>query len=256
MKKIFLVSLIAICSACQHRLVPTWFNAQHDNSIVSEIAVNEVLVRLENLELNTGYMVFDLEVVNNSDFPVQFDHAKIISYSGLKKFQEATESSLWMKKPELQTASALSFEEVNDLYESKLRKGNAIGVLLAVAAVGLVVYDIAADTNDYSSLEWTAGDARRSATRDAVTAGTLVALDVAGNVNEMKAAKTAEDLAYLPDEIFDATVIPKGDAFRGKVYLHNALINKYYRITVPIEGTSYIFDFKKANSRERQRISR
>ncbi|MEM9341098.1 MAG: hypothetical protein AAGA66_20365 [Bacteroidota bacterium] len=256
MKKIYLVSLIVICSACQHRLVPTWFSANHDKSTVSEIAENEVLVRLENLELNTGHMVFDLEIINDSDFPIQFDHTEIMSYSGLKKFEDAKESSLWMKKVGLQKESALSFEEVNDLYESKLRKGKAIGVLLAVAAVGLVVYDIAADANDYSSLEWTASDARRSATRDAVTAGALVALDVAGNVNEMNAAKTAEDLAYLPDEIFNASVIPGGDAFRGKVYLHNELINKYYRITIPIEGISYIFDFKKANSRERQQIGR
>ncbi|MEO1097965.1 MAG: hypothetical protein AAFX57_09435 [Bacteroidota bacterium] len=256
MKKILPVSLIVIFSACQHRLVPTWFSARHNESPVSEITENEVIVRLENLELNMGYMVFDLEVVNNADFPLQFDHGEIMSYSGLKKFEDANEPSLWIKKEVLQIESALSFKEVNDLYKSKLRKGKTIGVLMAVAAIGLIAYDIAADANDYSSLEWTARDARRSATRDAVTAGALLALDVAGNINEVSASQTAEDLAYLPDEIFDADIIPKGDSFRGKVYLNNELINKYYRITIPIEGTSYVFDFKKANSRERQQLDR
>ena len=254
MRKIYLIAALAIFTACQHRLVPTWFNADKDRSPLSEITANDVTVRLENLELNHGYMVFDLEVVNTSDYPVQFDFRDVMSYSSLNTFEDAS-GAAWMKKGDLQVVSALSYAEVNDLYEKKLKKGKTMGILMAVAAVGLVAYDIAADARDYSASEWTAADARKSVTRDAITASTLLALDIASGANEASYYKTVENLHYLPDEIFRTSVIAGGDSYRGKVYLKNDLLNKYYRINVPVEGTSYVFDFKRANSRERQRIN-
>lgn len=254
MRKIYVIALLTLFSSCQHRLVPSWYNVDRDHSPLSEIGNDEVTVRLENLEANTGFMVFDLELINNSDYPLQFNFRDITSYSSPYQFMEADETAAWKNQVGLQVEPALDLKEVNTIYENKLKSKKTLGVLMAIAAVGLVVYDLAEDANDFSSAEWTYADAHRSATRDAITVGSLVALDVASDINGMSYYRTVEDLAFLPDEIFMKSVIAGGDSYRGKVYINNELVNKYYRIAVPVEGTTYIFDFRKANSSERQRI--
>ncbi len=217
----FLVVLFMLGS-CQQRLVPGWYDVRKDTTPVAEISEDDVTVRLENLEVNSKFMVFDLELVNNSYAPISFDTEKITGFSSLGKFKEVSGSQPWTVDNSMVFSHlALSHKDVNDLYERKIRNKNTLNVLMAVAAVGLIVYDIAADADDYSSSEWTANDARKSATRDAVTAGTLVALDVVGGLNEASTYKTLEDLEYLPDEIFNTNVIPAGESYRGKIYLNN-----------------------------------
>lgn len=256
MRTIYLALLLIALSSCSHKLVPDWYSSAHDHSAVAEFGNQEATVRLENLEINSEFMVFDLEIINHSDFPLHFKYEDIVSYSSLEPFQSVDELGSWksVAYEGFQRGEALDLVAVNDLYENKLRKKKTASVLMAIAAVGLVVYDIAADANDFSSAEWTYTDARNSATRDAITASSLLALDIASSANGYSAHKVEEDLAYLPDEIFSRYVIAGGDSYRGKVYIKNKLINTHYRLAVPVEGTTYLFDFRRANARERKSI--
>ncbi len=255
MKCLYLL-LFILLSSCTRQLVPSWYNVQDGKPPVAEIEHEDVIVRAENLELTSQLMVFDIEIVNNSHAPLDFDPLEIVGYSAATPFKAADPDNEWKKSLTLPVLrnSAMTLEDVNTMYENKLKANQGLGLFMAVVAVGLIVYDIAEDNSDFNDTEWTEADTRRSVTRDIVTASSLVAMDVIGEANEVADQKTMEDLAYLPDEIMLPAEIPNGQSHRGKVYLKNATIYKYTRLVIPIGEMSFIFDFRTANSAECQSI--
>ncbi|TRX61214.1 hypothetical protein FNH22_03930 [Fulvivirga sp. M361] len=259
MKHFYLLSLILFSASCTHRLVPTWYNAEKDGLPITQITDNEVTIRLENLELRERYMIFDMEIENASAKEVTLDLPSMYCYSSFKRFKPlATDSTAenWEQQlPEGAVRSAaMTPKMVDDLYRDKLASKQDAGLLLALLGAGLIIYDLAQDIDDANDENWTEEDAEKSWQRDLVTATSLVALSAISDVNEVETARTAEDLEYIPRELLVEKVVEAGSSIRGKVFIANVFIYKYYRFVIPMDGVSFVFDFRRANSTERQKI--
>ena len=257
MDRLYLPALLIACSSCSHVLVPNWYDAAQDRHPVTHITDQNVTVRLENLELKEKYMVFDMEIVNDSDWDLAVDLSTIYCYSSYHKFDPISMAGDdWERSlgEGVLQSSAMSLEEVNDLYEQRLKDKAEIGVFLAVLGAGLIIYDMVKDAGDASDLNWTPAKENQSIARDLITVSSLVAMDIASGFNDHAYVKTYEDLEYLPDEMLTATVVKRGQSVRGKVFVRNIYLYKYYRLVVPFENVFFVFDLRRANSIERQGI--
>lgn len=259
MHRLYLPVLFVTCASCSHVLVPSWYDTTKDSYPVTQITDQNVTVSVENLELKEKYMVFDMEIVNDTGDDLGFDLPSIYCYSSYDKFRpidELGEDEDWEKTlgPGVLQASAMTLREVNDFYEQRLKDKAEIGVFLAVLGAGLILYDIVQDAEDAGDVNWTPAKESKSIARDAITVSSLLAIDVVGGLNQQSYVKTYEDLEYLPAEALAAPLVKAGQSVRGKVFVRNVYLHKYYRLVVPVEGVSFVFDLRRANSAERQRI--
>ena len=256
----FYLLCLFFCLSCTHRLVPSWYDASKDDLPVTEIVDQDITIRLENLELREKYMIFDLEIVNNSPDDIALDIPSMYCYASSKRFKalELEDSSEdW--EQQLPAGMIKSFgmtpDRVDKLYRDKLKAGQNAGLLFGLIAAGLIIYDVAQDVNDASDGHWTERDVRRSRNRDLATATSLIALSAASDINENEQARTAEDLDYLAEELLQVKTVEAGNSVRGKIFIANVFLYKYYRFVLPMEEVSFVFDFRRANSAERQKIA-
>ena len=259
MKHSYLIILLLLGASCTHRLVPTWYDASRDDLPITEISDNNVTIRMENLELKEKYMVFDMEIINESAEDITFDAASMYCYSSLKHFQPIDANGNtedWETKLPAGTMknAAMTPKTVDDLYRQKLEAKRDAGLFLALLGAGLIIYDLAQDVDDANDENWTEKDAEKSWRRDLMTATSLVALSAASDINDVSYAHTAEDLEFVPDELLKEKVVEAGSAVRGKVFIANVYLYKFYRFVIPLHDISFVFDFRRANSAERQKI--
>ncbi len=265
MKNLYLPGLLMLMASCTHRLVPTWYDVATDHRPLTEITDQNVTVRLENLELREKYMIFDMEILNGTSYDIPIDLSSIYCYSSSSKFkaigsqgeanvERKNQSHEQQLLPAVLQTQAMTLEEVNDFYEQKLKTKAEVGVLLAVLGAGLIIYDAVMDAEDYSDENWTREKERNSITRDLVTISSLAAMSVVSDINDHEYVKTLEDLEYLPQEMLIANTVKQGERVRGKIYVRNVYLYKYYRLIVPFENVSFVFDLRRANAAERQKI--
>ncbi len=113
--------------------------------------------------------------------------------------------------------------------------------IFTILAIGLIAYDIAADSKAVTKEVSSSRDEWKSFGRDVMVTAAVVAKDVA----QVSAQQAAEESHFLPYELFPECTIEAGCNVRGKIFLPIESSHKYVRIIVPLGDTDYVFDFKR-----------
>ena len=262
MKSLFYLALfMALVSCSPQALVPYAFNPVTDREPVSIIEANDLTVYMENIERKSNLLVFDLEVVNNSDRNIRLNHPELYYYAGYEKFHTIADTvtvdiknAYAMPSQKVNYRNAMTSGRVEKYYEDRAKDQKAMGILLFAVGVGLVLNDIVQDGNDASKAVWTENDQNRAVSRDILTAGSLLAIDIASHETAKAESETYEDLHYLPFEMFPEKQIAPGESLRGKVFFPTSQPFKYYRLVVPIGNTDYVFDFRKRKQADKDKL--
>lgn len=262
MKKLTYFIALVVMSSCSHQaLVPYEYNAKIDRDPVSVIEANGLTVYMENIERKSNLLVFDLEVANERERPVKLSHPELYYYAGEEKFHDIHDTVTMDLKNAYAVADqkinhrkAMSAKRVEQYYENRASNKKAMGIFLFALGVGLVVNDIVKDSEDAQKAIWTENDQDRAASRDILTASTLLAIDIVGNETAREEARNYEDLHYLPFEMFPEKNIQPGQSFRGKVFFPLNQAHKYYRFVIPLGNTDYVFDFRKRKGEDKKKL--
>lgn len=248
--------LIWICSSCGQTLVPAWFDPEVYPDKSSRVEFDGLILITENLEANDQHLVFDVEIRNEGGQPIYVDPGEIYYLGSDKPFPAETyDRSGTHFESGLKKNAAISEEDVAQQFEQKIKAKRRTGILLGVLSAGLMIYDVAMDTKDFNSGEWTAEKANNAMVRDAVTMASLTAMDVVQQQSAVTARMKGADLHYLPDEILRSQLLAPGDYCRGKVFLP-ATQDKFLKLIIPIEHTEYAFDYRWADTNEMQKLQR
>lgn len=262
--KSLLFLCVIVSTACSSRLlVPLTFNAQIDNSPVMASEADSVQVIVENLEVRGSYLIFDMEINNHSDIPIDMRPDYIWYYASPDQFKPLNDTFEDVHGASMFNITRDGFnykqramrpKEVEAYFVNRAKTKQGIGVLLLLAGAGLIINDAVKDSEDASKTEWTASDVKKAETRDVLTTASLIAIDVA---NESLAAATYDDdteSQYLPDEIFPQKTIAPGHTFRGKVFFRKQEFQQFYRLIIPVSDTDFVFDFRKATLDEKTKL--
>ena len=247
------ICFIVLLSSCQRYLVPVWFKPETDNSKASEASTEQALVRVENIKYNNSFLIFDVIAENHSDDTLAVEPQDMYycvnpnPYSNKSTDRSGTDSNVFDRHYAL-----MEFEVASSIRKQiKTQKTN--NVILGILCAGLIVYDATQDAKDNREMYWTGSKVRQVNNRKAAVFTGLATADAISKVNVANAQKESEDLYYLSGEILPATTLQPGEQVRGKVFF-KYLPGRFYRLTLPFGGLNYIFDFRKAESRDRQKL--
>jgi hypothetical protein len=240
----------------QKFLVPITYDPKIDDGKVAVIETDDIAIFVENLEVNKAALVFDLEIRNFSlyTFTVDPSDAQI-----LNAYDEFPTSDVHGREMTLKFESsvprnfALPENDVAERYETAMRSNKMMGGLFIALATGLAAFDAVKDAQNFNSLVWTDKMARNGWIRDVATMASFVGADIANNKLQEDSDRKKEDLNYLSQEILEITEVKPMEAVRGKVFFPNEG-GKYFRIIMPVDGYDYIFDFRKAKSKDRKAL--
>jgi hypothetical protein len=255
MRILLLATILPLITGCTNKLyVPATYSPTDGDAVVGTIQDDQVQVYLENIEQTGKHMIFDLQVINQSDQPIVVDPHEIFYYGAFNPFPELTPGenvhSVFSHAVEgARGVYALTEEKVHKDIRATVRSQQAVGIVLAVAAAALVVNDIVQDSEDYSKEFWTKADANQARNRDIATFASLITVDMIRAGMEMDQMKKFEDLEYLPDEYLHEMILMPGNSVRGKVFLPVREVN-HIRLVIPLGSHDYIFDFREATSKE------
>jgi hypothetical protein len=248
--------LICICSSCAQMLVPAWFDPEVYPDKSSRVEFDGLILITENLEANDQHLVFDVEIRNEGGQPIYVDPGKIYYLGSDVPFPTETYNRSGTHfESGLKKNAAISEEGVAKQFEQKIKEKRRAGILLGILSAGLMIYDVAMDTKDFNSGEWTAEKANNAMVRDVVTMASLTAMDLVQQQSAVTAGMKGADLHYLPDEILRSQVLAAGDSCRGKVFLP-ATQDKFLKLVIPVEHTEYAFDYRWADTDEMQKLQR
>lgn len=253
---IILFFLIWICSSCGQTLVPAWFDPEVYPDKSSRVEFDGLVLITENLEANDQHLVFDVEIRNEGSQPIYIDPGEIFYLGSDLPFPvETYNRSGTHFESGLKKNAAISEEDVAQQFEQRIKAKRRTGILLGVLSAGLMIYDVAMDTKDFNSGEWTSEKANNAMVRDVVTMASLTAMDVVQQQSVVTARMKGADLHYLPDEILKSQILAPGDSCRGKVFLPTTQ-DKFLKLIIPIEHTEYAFDYRWADTNEMQKLQR
>jgi hypothetical protein len=253
---LILFFLIWMCSSCAQVLVPVWFDPDSQPFKSSHLEFDGVTLVTENLESNDQHLVFDVEIRNEGDQPIQIDPGKMYFLGSDIPFPpETLDQSGTRFESGLKKNQSLSEEEVGRQFKQKIKASRRTGILLGLLSAGLVIYDAAKDTKDLNSPEWTRKKARNAALRDAVTMASLTAMEVVQQQSAMTEEKKGADLYYLPEEILRSQVLAPGEFCRGKVFFPGTRA-RFIKLILPIDYTEYAFDYRWAETMELRKLRR
>ena len=140
---------------------------------------------------------------------------------------------------------------IRRFYVDKAKAKEVQAGFFAVLAIGLIVYDIAADSKESGKETFTSSDAclpaqaGKSFGRDAMVTTAVAAADIA----QLSAEQTAAESHFLPYELFPECTIKSGGNVRGKIFLPAESAHKYVRMVVPLTDGDYVFDFIRRGSK-------
>lgn len=255
MRKNYLLLIILqlpLLYACGPKtLVPQTYVPADKDRIVSVRDNGNVKVLVEHMPATGQHTVFDVEVVNESDEIVRIDPHSFSLYGSDAAFTldpdtdaDIYQQSFALALPEFRGQYALREKEVNRDIKRQVTTKKVLGAMLVVAATAVVVHDAVQDSKDYSKVEWTIQDARRSENRDWATATSLVTLDMISQGLRLSNEKQFEDLKYLPAEYLHEILVFPGESVRGKVFFHRVPC-KFVRLILPVDTETFIVDLKR-----------
>ena len=263
MKPFLYLALATIFASCQHALVPVDFNPETDTRkhVVEE--KEGITLIMENLEVKSDLMVFDVEIINSRNYPIWVypEDFKYLEYWALPSIHQLENNELPL--PNRRGRSANEMEMVK-YYEQKIKSNNAASSLLLLMGVGLLLIDSYQDAQksgeyyqnlDQGNYQKSESIAKSMAVQDAFVFAGLTALELGSNTAEISKIDNNEDLHYLSEEILSPQLIAPGYHCRGKVFFKKGQeLHQFYRFLFEIESVEFTVDFRKAKSKDRQRL--
>jgi|GEM_PF-1218096 len=249
--------LLGLVSGCGP-LVPLSYDREHlQTNLAQTIESAEATITTEYLQLQNGYYVFGLEVINHSSDTIEFAPQTISFYASSKLFRPLTYPtddvhaiSAPNSKLILKRHFADSPWSIVAMYQTRAKDKQTASIFLAILAGGLIIYDHVQDSRDEQKETWTNKDAKSAAGRELLVNVSLTAYRVA----QTMAYKASEDSYYIPYEIFPECKIEPGGSARGKVFVRTeASSYRYSRLVVPLAGIDYVFDFKRLGVKSSRR---
>lgn len=253
MRPYIILLLVVVLAGCQARLVPISYKPSNPDGPVAIASQDEITVYLENLEYESNLIIFDLEIVNNTNDGFFFDPAKVHFYSSDNQLNQIDVSAEdWQESSVMGTAKpryAMNQRKVEQYYRQSIRQKETGKFLVGLLAIGVIAMDAAGGGGEISS-----GSAFSNVAREVLVGATIVGSEVAQEVITNKQIQDDEDLFYLPDEYLTAQNIEREGSIRGKIFFRRANSDTHYRVVVPVDYYDFIFDMREANSSERQSL--
>ena len=250
MKARFIICcLLIILTACNHYLVPSWYNTRVHSEKHDWLEYNGITIVAENLETEDSHLVFDIEIKNETDYRIQFYPSEIYYLGSNTPYPPDIDmEALAAFESKLVKNYMFSEKEVSNYFKKKAKKQRNAGVIAGILSASLLVLDAALDAKDMKSNEWTSKKIKNSNTRDLITFASIAAMDLVQEQTAMGASMSAEELHYLPDEILRTKEIYPGEIYRGKAYFPLTK-DKYVRLIIPLGSNDFSFNFRWADDR-------
>ena len=246
--KIAITLLPLVLLGClPNRLVPHDFTITQNND-EAFVDMDSFSIALRNLSIENDHFVFGMEVHNKSSKPIFIHPKNIRKYAHHRSYQENEEYKYFQE-----VLFALSPEQVHAFFEAKRKSAQAAAAFLFLLGAAITTYDMIKDEKDNRKENWTEKDEKKAATRDFVTTTSLLATDLLSEAAFASEENAEVELSYLPQELFDREVIYAGEKYQGKILFKRfSEIQSFHRVTCPLEGQQFHFDFRKATIRERR----
>jgi len=250
MKTRFIICcLLIILTACNHYLVPSWYNTRVHSEKHDWLEYNGITIVAENLETEDLHLVFDIEIKNETDYRIRFYPGEIYYLGSNTPYPPDNDmEALAAFESKLVKNYMFSEKEVSNYFKKKAKKQRNAGVFAGILSASLLVLDAALDAKDMKSNEWTSKKIKNSNTRDLITFASIAAMDLVQEQTAMGASMSAEELHYLPDEILRTKEIYPGEFYRGKAYFPLTK-DKYVRLIIPLGSNDFSFNFRWADDR-------
>ncbi|HLF33269.1 MAG TPA: hypothetical protein VI583_03465 [Cyclobacteriaceae bacterium] len=227
-------------------LVPEWFDPEVDKTKVSRIESGGIVLYAENLSVNGRHMIFDIEIINNTEQAVEFDCGAMFYIATDIPFPTGEDMARVREfEGGLARHFPLSEGEVINHLRNEVKSRRTVNLLLGLVSMGLVIYDAANDAKDIHS-EWSHSKARASYRRDLVVGAGLAAADAMQYVNRTESLEKRADIHYLGQDILRSGKLAPGQSVRGVIYFES-VSNKFTRLIIPVGNTDYSFDFRQAS---------
>jgi hypothetical protein len=240
-------SLLILTTACGPLVPIAHVDRSTDHQLTQSIETTEATVWIRYIQSQDGYMVFDLEIANQSRYEMPVAPQQISFYASSKPFapiQTGDEVHILSARNSTLTMTrqfANDPASIQRLYVEKARSQKVGAGIFAALTVGLILFDMAEDSKDSRKEVFTSRDAQKSFGRDVMVTTAAVASDIARS----SAQHTAEESHFLPYELFPESIIEPGTSARGKIFLPRESSHKYVRVIVPLSDADYVFDFKR-----------
>ncbi|HEY5918738.1 MAG TPA: hypothetical protein VIU13_15085 [Chryseolinea sp.] len=241
------LGLFILTTACGPLVPLSYVNGSAGSHLTQSLETNEASVWLQYMQSQHGYMVFDLEIANSSQYELQVAPQMISSYASSKIFAtpetgddvhklSAPNSTLTMTRHFASDPSS-----IQRFYYEKAKAKKTGATMFAILTVGLIIFDVASDSKAAQKEISTSRDEWKSFSRDILVTTALTATDVA----QSSAQQAAEESHFLPYELFPECTIKPGGNVRGKIFVPIEASHKYVRLVVPVGDEDYVFDFRR-----------
>jgi hypothetical protein len=237
-----------ILTACGPLVPLSYVNGSAGSHLTQSLETNDASVWLQYMQSQHGYMVFDLEIANNSQFEMQVAPQMISTYASSKIFAtpETGDDVHKLSSPNSTLTMTRHFasdpSSVQRFYSEKAKAKRTEATMFAILTVGLIIFDIASDSKAARKEVYTNRDEWKSLSRDLMVTTALTATDVA----QASAQQAAEESHFLPYELFPECTIKPGGNVRGKIFVPIEASHKYVRLVVPVGDEDYVFDFRRS----------
>ena len=228
MRKLLYVLIPFFFVACAEPFGPS---ATQDprHAKVQRLETEESVVIFNYLGDEGSMMVFDVEIRNTSLDPIHIDPAHI-HYAGYEK-----SNSLYSIAP--LDPNPLTAYDVGLRLRSKIRSRETLKVLVSALSSGLQAL---------GGTPWLEGALPAlAANRSILTTGVSFAEDFAVGAIDSKNEQLEGDIAYVPAEILEASMIHPGHRLQGKLFFDVIPRMRYYDIELIVGRDQYVFQFRK-----------
>lgn len=246
MRLIFTLIPLIFIGCIPNRLVPHSFSIEKNN-IEAFVETDSMMVAIMNLEVKGDYLVFGMEIENKGQQPLFLDQQKLTKYAHENSFRE-NDDKFYQEVTKVMTPM-----QVNEFFKAKKNNAESAAFLLFLVSAAISTYDAIKDESDNKKSHWTREDEKKSRNRDFIAATTLLATDVLSDVALQNSHNVGTEPHYFPKELFDRKIIYPGESYYGKVLFKKyGSLKKHHRITFPVDGNIFQFDFRKATYKERK----
>ncbi len=197
-------------------------------------SLNGVSVSMAFNRLIRPYIIFDMEVINNSNLPLLVDPASLFyKFSGDTIYTDSASVRFYAADPEKEL-----FDIDMEISRLEARQKNSAMIGLVAAGVGVIAAITSGVENDYDNSE------RYALAADA----SFIASDIAAAVsveNDIEAMEN-EDLRYRwENAALRKTTLDPGQAIRGHLYFDYQPEARFYRFFFPIDDDYITHTFRQ-----------